>query len=77
MNLQFPKLQDNDKEAKVLRAEGLLEGWKEVERVLQYRRLLYVLEIIRSELISRHHDNLLVGYFGIDKTKELVGRKYY
>ena len=31
----------------------------------------------RSEVISRHHDDLLAGYFGIDKTRELVGRKYY
>ena len=36
MNLRLPKLKDNDKKAKVLRAGGLLEGWKEVEGVLQY-----------------------------------------
>ena len=77
MNLRLPELQDNNKEPKVLRAGGLLEGWEEVEGVLQYRQLPYVLEIIRSEVISRHHDNPLVGHFGIDKTKELVGRKYY
>ena len=52
MNLQLPELQDNDKEAKVLRAGGLPEGWKEVERVFQYRGLPYVPEIIRSEVIS-------------------------
>ena len=34
MNLRLPKLYDNDKKAKVLRAGGLPEGWKEVERVL-------------------------------------------
>ena len=45
--------------------------------MLQYRRLPYVPEIIRSEVISRHHDDPLVGHFGIDKTRELVGRKYY
>ena len=28
-------------------------------------------------MISCHHDDLLIGHFGIDKTKELVGRKYY
>ena len=28
-------------------------------------------------MISRHHDDPLVGHFGIDKTRELVGRKYY
>ncbi len=34
-------------------------------------------EIVRIELISRHHDDLLAGYFGIDKTRELIARKYY
>ena len=28
-------------------------------------------------MISCHHNNPLAGDFGIDKTKELVGRKYY
>ena len=77
MRLRLPELQDEDKEAKVLRAGGLPEGWEEVEGVLQYRGLPYVPEIIRSEVISRHHDDPLAGHFGIDKTKELVGRKYY
>ena len=76
MNLQFPELQDNDKEAKILRAEGLPEGWKEVKRVLQYRGLSYIPEIIRSEVISCHHNDPLAGHFGIDKTRELIGRKY-
>ena len=29
------------------------------------------------ELVSRYHNDPLVGYFGIDKTKELIGRIYY
>ena len=45
--------------------------------MLQYRRLPYVPEIIRSNVIIRHHDDPLVEHFGIDKTRELVGRKYY
>ena len=77
MNLQLPELQDNNKEAKVLRAGGLPEGWKEVKGVFQYQRLPYVPEIIRSEMISRHYNDPLTGHFGIDKTKKLVGRKYY
>ena len=77
IRLQLPELQDEDEEAKVLRAGGLPEGWEDVEGVLQYQGLPYVPEIIRSEVISRHHDDPLVGHFGIDKTRELVGRKYY
>ncbi len=34
-------------------------------------------EVVRTELISRHYDDPLVGYFGIDKTRELIARKYY
>ena len=77
MRLQLPELQDKDKEAKVLRAGGFPEGWKDVERVLQYQGLPYVPKIIRSKVISRHHNYPLAGHFGIDKTRELVGRKYY
>ena len=77
MNLRLPKLQDNNKEAKVLRAGGFPKGWKEVEGVLQYRGLPYIPEIISFKVISCHHDDPLAGHFGIDETKELVGRKYY
>ena len=28
-------------------------------------------------MISLHYNDPLVGHFGIDKTRELVGRKYY
>ena len=77
MRLRLLELQDNDEDAITLRAGGLPEGWEDVEGVLQYQGLLYVPEIIRSEVISRHHDDPLAGHFGIDKTRELVGRKYY
>ena len=77
MKLRLPELQDEDEEVKVLRAGGVPESWKEVKGVLQYQGLPYVPEIIRSKVISCHHDDLLVRHFGIDKTRELVGRKYY
>ena len=78
MRLRLSELQENDEEAKLFRGSArLLEGWKNVERVVQYQELPYVPAIIRSKVISRHHDNCLAGHFGIDKTKELVGRKYY
>ena len=77
MRLRLPELQDNDEEAIALRAGGLPEGWEDVEGVLQYQGLPYVPEIIRSEVISRHHDDPLAGHFGIDKTRELIGQKYY
>ena len=77
MRLQLPKHWDEDKEAKALRAAGFPKDWEDIEGVLQYWELPYVPEIIRSKLISCHHDDPLTGHFGIDKTKELVDRKYY
>ena len=61
----------------MLRARGLLEGWEDVKGVIQYEELPYVSEIIRSEVISCHHDDLFIGHFDIDKARELIGRKYY
>ena len=77
MNLQLPKLQDNNKKAKALKAGGLPESWKDVKEVFQYQILPYVPEIIYSEVISCQHNDFLVKHFGIDNTRELVGRKYY
>ncbi len=77
MKIRLPKLQDDDKEAMKLRSEGLPEDWEDIEQVLHYQGLLYVPKVICSELISRHHDNPLAGHFGIEKTRELIARKYY
>ena len=63
------ELQDDDKEAKELRSEQvLLEDWKDIKQVLHYQELPYVPKVICSELISRHHNDLLAGHFGIEKT---------
>ena len=78
MRLRLSKLQENNEETKLFKSSaGLLEGWEEVKRVLQYWGLPYIPEFIRYELINCHHDDLLARYFGIDKIRELVGRKYY
>ncbi len=69
MRMRLLELQVDDKEAMKLRSEGLQEGWKDIEQVLHYQGLLYVPKVIRSELISRHHNDPLAGHFGIEKTK--------
>ena len=40
--------------------------------VLHYQGLFFVLEAIEIELISRHNNNPLAGYFGIEKTRKLL-----
>ena len=57
-----------DKQAQKLRVEQLIKDWQNIKGVLYNHGLLYIPEIIRTELISKHHDNLLAGHFGIKKT---------
>ena len=76
MRLRLAELQESDEEARRIKAEGL-NGYEELDGVLYHQGLPFVPEAIRTEIISRHHDDPLAGHFGIDKTKDLVGRKYY
>ena len=83
MRLRLHELQAKDEQARKLRANQQLDqqlgqqGWDDINGVLHHRGLPYVLEIIRTEFISWHHDDLLAGHFGIKKTYELIARKYY
>ena len=77
MRLRLSELQESDDETRKIREEGLKNDYKEVDGVLHHQGLPFVPEAIQTELISRHHDEPLAGHFGIDKTKDLVGRKYY
>lgn len=47
--------------------------------LLRYAEALYVPEesALRAELISKHHDDELAGHFGVQKTLELLKRKYH
>ena len=78
MQLRLQKLQDKENQARKLKIEQSGNtDWQDVEGVLYHQGLPYVPEIIKMELISRHHDDPLAGHFGIEKTQELVTRKYY
>lgn len=57
--------------------QSLKKGWKDVDRVLYQEGLLYIPEIVRTKLISRHHDDPLAGHFEINKMQELIAQKYY
>ena len=77
MRLRLSDLQSNNNQVRKLWAADLPEEWKDIERVLQYGGLPYIPEIIWLKLISWHHNDPLAGYFGIDKTRELIAKKYY
>lgn len=60
-----------------MREQNLNDGLKEIERVLHRESFMNLFEILKTEIISRHHDDMLVGHFEIDKTGELIAWKYY
>ncbi len=45
--------------------------------MLNYQGLPYIPKVICWELISGYHDNPLAVYFSIEKTWELIAKKYY
>ena len=71
MRLRLLELQAKDKQARKTKAKHS-EGWDDIDGVLHHQGLPYVAEIIRTELISKHHDDPLAGHFGIEKTRELI-----
>ncbi len=75
--MRLSKLQDDNKESMKLRLEDLLEVWEDIQHVLHYQSLQYISKVIRSELISRHHNDPLADHFGIEKTRKFITRKYY
>lgn len=54
----------------------LLKDWKDIKRVCQYKSLLYISKIICFKLINCYYNDLLAGYFKIDKTQKLISKKY-
>ena len=75
--LRLLELQELNDEAQKIRAEGLKNNYEEVDGVLHHQGLPFVPEVIRTKLISQHHNDPLEGHFGINKTNNLVSRKYY
>ena len=77
IRLRLVELQAENGQARKIGAEELSGNWENSDRILHHPGLPYNLEIIRTRLISRHHDHPLAGYFGIEKIRKLVARNYY
>ncbi len=77
LRMRLLELQLEDHKARKVREQGLKKGWEKFKEVSHYQSLLYIPEIFCTKVINQHHNNLLVGYFGIEKTRELVAQKYY
>lgn len=76
MRLRLQKFPSKDKQVWKVRAK-YLKDWKNIKEVLYHQSIMYIPEIIKTEFISRHHNNLLASYFVLKKTQELVAQKYY
>lgn len=78
MRLQLLELQESDQKAQKFRViKKLQEGWEDIDRVLHFHSFSYIPEVIWTELLSQHYNNPLVGHFRVNKTRELIARKYY
>lgn len=60
-----------------IRKQGLQEGPDNINEVLVLESLPYIPEVIKSELISTHHDDPLLEHFGINRNWKLIVQKYY
>lgn len=70
-------LETIDKQKKVVNKSS---SWMfDFRDLLRYNELLYVSEeeSLRAELVKRHHDDILASHFEVEKTIELIERKYY
>ena len=77
MNLRLPELQKLDKKVQTIRVKGLKDRYNKVNEVLHYQGLPFVSKIIQTKLISQQYNNHLAVYFDVNKTRELIGWKYY
>lgn len=77
MRFRLPKLEAEDPTARKIREQSLREREEVIEAVLPRGDFLYVLEIMRTKLINKHHNDSLTCDFRIYKTRSLIGQKYY
>ena len=88
MKFLIKKLQTNDtwakkfcsKKSALFRRRRRSKTWTvDFEELVRHNERLYVLEnaAVRKKLISKNHDDSLADHFGLDKTFELLQKKYY
>ena len=73
MRLRLQELQETNSKAQELRQQKA-DGYKEIDAIFHHQGLPFVPKAIQTELISRHHDDLLAGHFGIKKTCKLLAQ---
>ena len=74
MRLRIQELQETHSKAQELRQK---KDYQDINGILHHQDLPCTPEAIQIEFISRHHNDFLASHFGIEKTQELVAKKYY
>ena len=74
MRFRIQELQEINCKAQESRQK---DSYQEINRVLHHQGLLFVSKAIRIKLISRNNEKPLASYFGIEKNRKLLVRKYY
>jgi hypothetical protein len=77
---EFVRVQGNEGvlPSPIRREDGALWAF-DSQGLLRYNDAVYVpaQSSVREELIKLHHDDPLAGHFGVEKTQDLIKRKYY
>lgn len=76
MRLRLLKLQQNNLKVKKFR-KNIPKRQKDIKAILYHKNFFYISKIIYSKIIGHHHNDSLVGHFGIKKTPKLIARKYF
>lgn len=77
MILWLIKLQEFDQEEQENKAKKLKKSWKDINGILTYQGILFVLKILKIKLICRDYLISLTCHFGFDKIQKLIAQKYY
>ena len=64
IRLRLLELQETNFKVQELKMKN---GYHDIDRVLHYQGLLFMLKAILIKLISRHHNDPLAGHFEINK----------
>lgn len=48
-----------------------------MKSIFYYQGFLQVFKIIYSKIINHYYNNLLIGYFEIEKTKQFIANIYF
>lgn len=60
-----------------MRQKNLKKSQAKIKKVLHFQYLLYLPEIIKTNIISKYYNNSLIGYFEIKENLKLITQKYY